>query len=108
MTENLFRFEHSTSKKFENRPTVSVINRGMFWRRVTKSRLFDTQSTKLDHKKIVKKRKDSPIFSIFGTLSQPITDFKSFEQDGKLVILTQKFNITYVVGSGLKSPEDLR
>ena len=69
MTENLFRFEHSTSKKFENRPTISVVNRAM---------------------------------------TNPVKDFKSFEQDGKLVILTSKFNITYVVGSGLKSAEDLR
>ena len=37
-----------------------------------------------------------------------IPKFSHYEQDGKLLILTANFNITYVVGSGLKTGEDLR
>ena len=70
MTENLFRFEYSAKGTFENRPTISVVNRNM-------------------------------------TLLANVK-FNHYEQGGKLFILTSKFNITYVVGSGLKTSEDLR
>ena len=70
MTENLFRFEYSTTGTFENRPTLAVVNRNM-------------------------------------TLQKQV-GFQHYEQDGKLFILTAKFNITYVVGSGIKAPDDLR
>ena len=33
--------------------------------------------------------------------------FKAYETGRKLLILTDKFNVTYVVGSSLKSSEDL-
>ena len=70
MTENLFRFEYSSSGTFENRATLAVVNRNM-------------------------------------TLEKSVA-FQHFEQDGKLFILTAKFNISYVVGSGIKAPDDLR
>lgn len=68
LTEDLFRFEYSESSTFENRPTLTFLNRNL------------TDYPKFNH----------------------------YEQDGKLLILTKDFNITYVVGSGLKTSEDLR
>ena len=70
MTENLFRFEYSENGNFENRPTISVVNRNM------------------------------------TLLSNVI--YNHYEEGGKLYIMTSKFNISYVVGSGLKTSEDLR
>lgn len=67
LTDFTFRFEYSESGVFENRPTLTIVNRNL-----------------------------------------RVPHFKTYEQDGKLLILTENFNISYVVGSGLKSGEDLR
>ena len=67
LTDFTFRFEYSETGVFENRPTLTIVNRN---------------------------------------LSAP--HFHTYEQDGKLLILTQDFNVSYTVGSGLKTGEDLR
>ena len=85
LTENVFRFEYSKSGQFEDRPTLTVVNRNF-------------------------------------TINNGIPKFTQFVQDGKMVILTSQFNITYVIGSGesfvdeallikileLQYPDDLR
>ena len=68
LTDFTFRFEYSETGVFENRPTLTIVNRNL----------------------------------------SEVPHFTTYEQDGKLLILTSDFNITYVVGSGLKSGEDLR
>ena len=68
LTDFTFRFEYSETGVFENRPTLTIVNRNL----------------------------------------SEVPHFTTYEQDGKLLILTSGFNITYVVGSGLKSGEDLR